>query len=332
MNSKTNGTTLIINHSKIALFLLPFYFLSCNAESINNEVSNFDDITGILFNNRSNNCEDYVGQYYSQVYDINNSSLFNGELIVKSNNEKCSFTSNSIPNHDFNNGTDNFRNTPEEVPEILNIAKNPFMVQSSTPLSLKMDDAIMLNGVKLDLLAAACYGVGPDPLGQEKIGCGDEYIGNSWRYDPMSPLNSFGTDIHNAHTQPDGAYHYHGNPNALFEQTNPAEESPVIGFAADGYPIYGSYIMDNQTIRQVEPSYRMKSGSRVPIGTEEDGDFPGGNYDGMYREDYEYVEDLGDLDECNGMIYNGAYGYYVTASFPWIINCFKGEVDNSFDK
>ena len=24
--------------------------------------------------------------------------------------------------------------------------------------------------------------------------------------------NSFGTDEHNAHTQPDGAYHYHGDP------------------------------------------------------------------------------------------------------------------------
>ena len=27
--------------------------------------------------------------------------------------------------------------------------------------------------------------------------------------------NDFGTDSHNAHTQPDGAYHYHGDPVAM---------------------------------------------------------------------------------------------------------------------
>ena len=91
-------------------------------------------------------------------------------------------------------------------------------------------------------------------------------------------------------------------------------------------------ILDNQNIRKVKSSFRLKSGSRVPIGTELNGDFPGGNYDGMYREDYEYVDGLGDLDECNGMTHNGTYGYYVTESFPWVINCFKGEVNSSFNK
>ena len=166
----------------------------------------------------------------------------------------------------------------------------------------------------------------------EKIGCGNEYIGNAWRYDPMSSLNQFGTDTHNAHTQPDGAYHYHGNPNALFDMTDPTEESPVIGFAADGYPIYGSYISDNGTVRKVESSYTLKTGSRVALGTEANGDFPGGDYDGQYREDYEYVQGHGDLDECNGMTHNGAYGYYITDSFPWVLTCFKGTTDTSFNK
>ena len=317
---------------KIILLTFLLYFWNCSADSNDEELSSFDDITNIYFTSRTSNCEDYVGEYSSYVYDINNGSYFNGELIITSNDDKCTFSSNSIPNHDFNNGPENFRNPPQEVTEVLNITKIPSDLGFYIPLSLSMDDAIMLNGVKLDLLAAACYGVGPDPLGQEKIGCGDEYIGSTWRYDPMSPLNSFGTDVHNAHTQPDGAYHYHGNPNALFEQISPAEESPVIGFAADGYPIFGLYILDNQNIRKVKSSFRLKSGSRVPIGTELNGDFPGGNYDGMYREDYQYVDGLGDLDECNGMTHNGTYGYYVTESFPWVINCFKGEVNSSFNK
>jgi len=68
------------------------------------------------------------------------------------------------------------------------------------------------------------------------------------------------------------------------------------------------------------------------LGTEESGDFPGGSYDGQYRQDYEYVEGLGDLDECNGMTYNGQYGYYVTETFPWVMACFKGAPHTSFKK
>jgi hypothetical protein len=57
-----------------------------------------------------------------------------------------------------------------------------------------------------------------------------------------------------------------------------------------------------------------------------------GNYDGTYVDDYEYQVGSGDLDECNGMIINGHYGYYVTSSYPWIMNCFKGTPDSSFRK
>ena len=58
---------------------------------------------------------------------------------------------------------------------------------------------------------------------------------------------------------------------------------------------------------------------------------PGGEYSGIYEEDWEWT-DSGDLDECNGMEYKGEYGYYVTDSFPYIINCYKGETDSSFNK
>ena len=30
------------------------------------------------------------------------------------------------------------------------------------------------------------------------------------------------------------------------------------------------------------------------------------------------------------MTINGQYGYYVTDQFPWVIYCFKGNVDASF--
>ncbi|WP_417274339.1 YHYH protein [Celeribacter halophilus] len=48
---------------------------------------------------------------------------------------------------------------------------------------------------------------------------------------------------------------------AMFEQSNPTAPSPVIGFTADGFPIYGSYIDDNGTIRPARSSYRLKAGT-----------------------------------------------------------------------
>lgn len=125
----------------------------------------------------------------------------------------------------------------------------------------------------------------------------------------------------------DGTYHYHGTPNALFSSSNSSSASPVIGFAADGFPTFGSYFNDNGTIRKATSSYQLKSGNR-PSGNGN----PGGQYDSTYRDDYEYIANSGDLDECNGMTIDGVYGYYVTDNFPYILACFKGTPDTSFNK
>jgi len=86
-------------------------------------------------------------------------------------------------------------------------------------------------------------------VGDGNIGCND--LSSPWRYDPMSPNANFGTDQHNAHTQPNGLYHYHGTPNELFNNNDTSRvESPVIGFAKDGYPIYGNYYKDANNVIQ----------------------------------------------------------------------------------
>ncbi|WP_206705330.1 YHYH protein [Marinomonas colpomeniae] len=195
-----------------------------------------------------------------------------------------------------------------------------------TELSLRKDNAVFLNGVKLDLLAAGCFGV-RDGF----IGCGN--TDQPFRFDPMSSLNNFGTDSHNAHTQPDGAYHYHGNPIAMFS-SNGGVASPVIGFATDGFPIYGSYFDDEGVIRKAKSSYVLKEndGKRTDITFAGKKYSPGGSYDGKFVDDYEYDKTSGDLDECNGMSVNGTYGYYVTDAYPWVLKCFKGTPDSSFDK
>lgn len=278
------------------------------------------DITNAILTSRSANCADYVRSYFSNVTDIKNSAAMMGDLKIEIVGEKCVFSTNNIPNHDFNDATAHFATPVSEQVLSLEITTSPVSTGTNLAISLETDNAVMLNGVKLDLLAAACYGVGDG-----KIGCND--MSTPWRFDPMSPLNNFGTDAHNAHTQPSGAYHYHGSPMALFD-TDGNVESPVIGFAADGFPVFGSYIEDAGSVRSVASSYRLKSGSREDI----NGVNPGGQYDGTYRDDYEYVAGLGDLDECNGMTRDGVYGYYVTQVFPYILSCYKGSVDASFNK
>ncbi len=233
--------------------------------------------------------------------------------------DTCTFISNAIPNHDFNDAG-GFVNGVSEQDQSFTITASPQKNTTTTALSLQYDNAILLNGVKVDLLAAGCFGVG-----NGKIGCHD--MTTPWRYDPMSPNADFGTDSHNAHTQPNGLYHYHGNPKALFDDSDSSVASPVIGFAADGFPIFGSYFDDNGTIRKALSSYQLKNGSRPS-----DGNNPSGIYDGTFVDDYEYIKTSGDLDECNGMTVNGIYGYYVTESYPHVLGCFKGTPDESFLK
>jgi arylsulfatase A-like enzyme len=286
------------------------------------------DITNAIFTARQSNCADFVQQvsgnssesYQSTVLDVNNVKLFNGSFTITVTDGRCEFHTNNIPNHDFNDGDQSFPNPVAEQNKVVTITATPQFAATTTPITLTTDNAILLNGVKVDLLAAACYGVG-----DEKTGCNN--INQPWRFDPMFKANGFKVDSHNAHTQPDGSYHYHGKPNAMYEQDNPTAASPVVGFAADGFPIFGPYIDDNGTIRKVFSSYRLKQGNR-PSGNGN----PGGVYDGTFRDDYEYIAGDGDLDECNGMTVNGVYGYYITDGFPYILSCFKGTPDPSFNK
>ena len=278
------------------------------------------DISDLMMTNRRPLCTYYADTSFSAVRDVKRNVLFNGNTSITVDGNECVITANGIPNHDFNDANAKFASRVSEVSYELRIPINPSYATKPTPISLTVDNAILLNGVKIDLLAAACFGIG-----DERIGCNN--MNQPYRLDPMSPLNNFGTDSHNAHTQPNGAYHYHGNPMALFAQSKPAEESPLVGFAADGFPIFGPYIRDNGALRRVASSYKLKAGARAS-----GQGHPGGIFDGTYTDDYEYVEGSGDLDECNGMMWKGSYGYYVIDAYPWVLNCYKGTPNDSFNK
>lgn len=273
------------------------------------------DIRDFVFTDRSGDCADHTQSSIAAVLDIQNARDFDGLVDLIATETTCMISSNAIPNHDFNDASAEFRASDVmELETILEVPRTPVDGASPTEIELSSYDGIMLNGVVLDLLAAGCFGVGDG-----NIGCGD--ITTPYRYDPMSPLASFGTDEHNAHTQPDGRYHYHGDPLAMYGE--PTSPSGVIGFAADGYPIYGPYFDDGTAIRAANSGYTLKGGDRTGG--------PGGPHDGTFIDDYEYTGG-GDLDECNGMVVDDQYGYYVTGTYPWVLKCFRGSPDPSFQK
>lgn len=279
------------------------------------------DITDKIFTNKSANCADFVAKYASSVKDIQNDTDFNGAFDIEVSDGKCVFTSNTIPNHDFNDATAHFADVVEEQTAVFSVTATPSMASSTTAIHMG-DIAIYLNGVTLDVLSAGCYGVGDG-----MIGCHD--MDQPFRSDPLGTGSKFGADAHNAHTQPGGKYHYHGSPLAMYDMTG-SVESAVIGFAADGYPVFGPYINDSGTIRAVTPSYSLKSGTRAAVTFNGTTYNPGGTFDGTYVDDWEYSSGKGDLDECNGMTIDGVYGYYITTEFPYVINCYKGTPDSSF--
>jgi hypothetical protein len=169
---------------------------------------------------------------------------------------------------------------------------------------------------------------------------------SGWNMEAIAPegvkTRNLGLDQSNAHVQPTGAYHYHATPTGLVyhiaaqQGLKPTDAMILVGWAADGYPIYNAngYTKADDAksgVTKLRSSYRLKQGERPG------GEYgPGGKYDGEYTADWEYVAGLGDLDECNGRtgvtpeFPQGTYYYVLTDTFPYIPRLFHGRPDDSF--
>lgn len=150
-----------------------------------------------------------------------------------------------------------------------------------------------------------------------------------------------------------GNYHHHQNPSAFDLDLNvlsticttydadglyiidSTAHAPLIGYAYDGYPIYGAYgyLNTNGTggIVRMKSSYQLRNitvrthyadGSDVTDGPPVSTTYPLGRY----REDYEYIAHPGDpdyLDEHNGRFCvtpeypGGTYAYFCTVDANW---------------
>lgn len=291
------------------------------------------DLTDQVLTSTDANCGAYVGSYSSMITDVSTGTEFEGSFVITSADGTCVFTSNQIPNHDAGEGS-RFATDIAEVELNVSITAEPERAADATALGMGAS-VVMLNGVKWEAYPAACFGVGNEPDGREAIGCGPENIDNPWRYNIGSPLNDFGFDDYFAHVQPNGLYHYHSTPTVLYDiECDGSEASPVVGFAADGFPVYGPCFEDaDGTIRAAQTGYELKTGERqdvdgftTPYVT---GNVESSEYSGQFIGDYEWTG-AGDLDVCNGMSIDGQYGYYITGEYPYVLACYSGTASNDF--
>lgn len=158
-----------------------------------------------------------------------------------------------------------------------------------------------------------------------------------------------------------GNYHHHQNPSAfnldlnvistvcnLYDADglyaiNSNQHSPLIGFAYDGYPIYGAYAYKNTDgsggVVRMKSGYQLRSittRTHHADGTDvDDGPAVSTTYPlGYFREDYEFVAHPSDpdyLDEHNGRFCktpeypNGTYAYFATvdanhnSAYPYVV-------------
>jgi YHYH protein/Fibronectin type III domain len=184
----------------------------------------------------------------------------------------------------------------------------------------------ILNSVKIDAgTAGSC----------DDTGTVCSLIDNSgtWSIEALGQTAfNFGTDSNNAHVQPTGDYHYHGMPEGFItKQGGSSSKMTLIGWAADGFPIYarhGYTVATDATsaLKVITGSYQLVTTASTtrPSTT---------TYAlGTFKQDWEYVAGSGDLDECNGRtgvtpeFPSGIYHYYATDSYPYLQRCVKGTV------
>jgi hypothetical protein len=222
---------------------------------------------------------------------------------------------NGLPNHEigllgYSRGSNLVR--PQQY--FFRVPIDPLVAQQIMEIH-RQPFGVAINGVPFDPESAEFWN-------------GDRHSG--WQYEAMSGP---GLDQNNGHTRSNGAYHYHGLPVGLMIRLLDSSQVLLIGYAADGFPIYGQHdacspgSIEN-LFRKVHSSYQLQKGQRLSG--------PGGEHDGIFVQDYEYVEAAGDLDRCNGHFGvtpefpDGIYHYHVTEEFPFISRYFRGIPDASF--
>lgn len=236
------------------------------------------------------------------------SSEYGTETRVEIQGENRLMQTNALPNHPT--GKFPTKGNPNRISEqnrSYNFPKNPKLSGESKWVR---EPGVALNGVKFE------------PGTAERFVC---ETGEVYRIEAFQDLVNLGLDFSNAHVQPTGAYHYHGVPVELIRILNKGEDLILVGFALDGFPIY--YSVSGKYKPSYQLSESLRTGDACSYNNPKQGmdkELDGTRPDGTFVSDWEYVDGLGELDECNGTEINGKYVYFVTEEYPFMSRCLKG--------
>jgi hypothetical protein len=130
------------------------------------------------------------------------------------------------------------------------------------------------------------------------------------------------------HPQQQGEYHHHVNPVCLYDDSDSSQHAPIIGYAFDGFPIYGAYGYSDTNgtgpVTRMRSSYQLRNiTDRTTLPDGSAASFPGPPINatypmGAFIQDYIFVQGSGDLDIHNGRFCvtpeypQGIYAYFVT--------------------
>jgi hypothetical protein len=217
------------------------------------------------------------------------------------------------------------------------LPRNPTVPTTKTTASLVGAIGVLLNGVPIYGLSNAnsWNGTTNTNMGGRGVWWVEVYKSEGFVLD-----TAFG-----AHPQQQGAYHTHATPFRLYRSTPTTQHSPLIGFAFDGYPVYGPYgyssaMNANSAITRMKSGFSLRNitvrttlSNGSALSAAQQGPAVSTQYPiGTYTEDYEWLaSNGGDLDRYNGRFCvtpdypNGIYAYFTTIdaagkpAFPYII-------------
>jgi hypothetical protein len=297
-----------------------------------------------------------TGRHYVQGNStpINETTLANVQTVQYSNNWVY-VTTTGVPSYITGPFMDGNPSLATNQNAIFKMPLNPAQNTGTATATSGGNIGIFANGVALfdyrDGVAwnpatnALCGGPGNPPCP------GGPTAAMSWNRDAI-PAEKAGFDCSKGHPAM-GNYHHHQNPSAfkldltvisnvcdLYDADglyviDSTVHSPLIGYAYDGFPIYGAYGFKNTDgtggVTRIKSGYQLRNitartiwadGTDVPDGPVVSTTFPLG----YFREDYEFISHGGQedyLDIHNGRVCvtpeypNGIYCYFTTVNEEW---------------
>jgi hypothetical protein len=251
-------------------------------------------------------------------------------------------------------GLPNFTMGPWSNPNVPAAQNNIFKIPLNPSQQTGTQTAVPTGGyIALAVDGTAIYGNRSADSYNTSTGTNSGMGNNVWHCDAWVNEGSTMDASGNGHNDASGNYHYHANPSTLYS-TAGTSHSPILGFALDGYPIYGPFgyvsaMNSGSGVTRMTSSYQLRNittRTTLPNGTTASSAGPAVSATfplGTYVEDYEYISGLGELDELNGRYCvtpeypSGTYAYFISTdnsgqpAYPYILATYYYGVVSSSD-